>query len=228
MTIRQRFHPSLWAPHPYCYILRWNGSSVLQVENKPLKWRDYITSIVSDKYIFFYTFKCLISLQFRNLTRHRMLRSGCISWAPMKMKLMKLVRPVQSSSSHIRPIVSGYQNIFATFWIGVVIQPDLWVPQIHDYRFSIVTHSNYVGRGAVSVEYDWAHVLFDSSCRKKACITKFYTYFNQVKLNSTLFECRYNLQVLGRFTGDWFFPWHSSCHLSGSWYFQSDALNVSS
>ena len=50
MTIRQRFHPSLWAPHPYCYILRWNGSSVLQVENKPLKWRDYITSIVSDKY----------------------------------------------------------------------------------------------------------------------------------------------------------------------------------
>ena len=37
-----------------------------------------------------------------------------------------------------------------------------------------------------------------------------------IKLKSTLFECRYNLQVLGRFTGDWFFPWHSSCHLSGS------------
>ena len=117
--------------------------------------------------MYFYSFKCSISLQFRNLTRHRMLRSGCISWAPMKMKLMKLVRPVQSSSSHIRPIVSGYQNIFATLWIGVVIHPYLWVPKIHDYRFSIVTHSNYVRRGAVSVESDWTHVLFDGSCKKR-------------------------------------------------------------
>ena len=49
--IRQRFHPSLWAPHPYYYILRWNGSSVLQVGSKPLKWRDCITSIVSGKCI---------------------------------------------------------------------------------------------------------------------------------------------------------------------------------
>ena len=96
-----------------------------------------------------------------------MLRSGCISWAPMKMKLMKLVRPVQSSPSNIRPIMGGYQNIFATFWIGVVIQPYLWVPKLHDYRFSIVTHSNYVRGGAVSVESDWTHVLFDGSCKKK-------------------------------------------------------------
>ena len=169
--IRRRFHPSLWVPHPYYYILRWNGSSVLQVESKPLKWSDYITSMVSGKCIF-YTFKCSIFLHYRNLTRHRMLRSGCISWTPMKMKLMKLVRPIQSSSSHIRPIVSGYQNIFATFWIGVVIQPYLWVPKIHDYRFSIVTHANYVRRGAVSVESDWTHVLFDGSCRKKAFTSK--------------------------------------------------------
>ena len=59
MTIRQRFHPSLWAPHPYCYILRWNGSSVLQVGSKPLKWRDCITSIVSGKCIF-----TLLSVQY--------------------------------------------------------------------------------------------------------------------------------------------------------------------